>query len=300
MPLPRRLWRLRGSGGELARIVVITHEHDELLSRRGLLRRWTSSYMLYDILGELQRRKHEVIVARGLSSRPTGDAALLHVDATVTPDDYVDYGRSFPLCLNLAAADISKRKVSGAVLGVNDDWSGPVIVKSNRNSGGAPERRMNLRARRAGQAEPFPEIPEMDEYRIYETPDELPNGVRGDPNLSVERFVAEREPDGFALRFWVFCGEAERCTRYVSPDRLVKAARFIRKEAVPVPDELRQRRRELGFDYGKFDFVVHQGKAILLDANKTPGRPRNLTNLLAEGADNLADGFEGMLLQHSL
>jgi hypothetical protein len=291
---------LRGNGGELARIVVITHEYDELLRRHGLLRRWTSSYLLYDILGELQRRKHEIIVARGLSSRPTGHAALLHVDATVTPDDYVDYGRSFPLCLNLAATDISKRKVSGAVLGAKDSWDGPVIVKSNRNSAGAPERRMNLRARRAGQAEPFPGIPEMDEYRIYDTPDELPNGVWADPDLSVERFVAEREPDGFALRFWVFCGKAERCTRYVSPDRLVKAARFIRKEAVPVPDELRQRRRELGFDYGKFDFVVHQGKAILLDANKTPGRPRNLTNLLAEGADNLADGFEGMLLQHSL
>jgi hypothetical protein len=72
----------------------------------------------------------------------------------------------------------------------------------------------------------------------------------------------------FTLRFWVFCGAAERCTRYVSPDRLVKATRSIRKEAVPVPDELRQRRHELGFNYGKFDFVLHQGKAILLDANK--------------------------------
>jgi hypothetical protein len=67
-----------------------------------------------------------------------------------------------------------------------------------------------------------------------------------------------------------------------------------------VPDELRQRRHELGFNYGKFDFVLHQGKANLLDANKTPGRPRNLMNLLAEGADNQADGFEGMPLQHSL
>lgn len=284
----------------MARIVVITHEYDQLLKRRGLLRRPTSSYMLYDILGELQRRKHEVVVARGLSLRPTGHAALLHVDATVTPDDYVDYGRSFPLCLNLGATDISKCRVSGAVLGVDDDWNGPVIVKSNRNSGGAPERRINWRARRAGHAEPFPEMPEMDEYRIYDSPEELPDGVTADPNLSVERFVAEREPDGFALRFWVFCGEAERCTRYVSTDKLVKAAKFVRKETVPVPDELRHRRRELGFDYGKFDFVVHQGKAILLDANKTPGRPQNLTNLLAEGAANLADGFEGMLLQHGL
>jgi hypothetical protein len=284
----------------LARIVVITHEYDELLKRRGMLRRWTSSYMLYDILGELQRRKHEVIVARGLSERPTGHAALLHVDATVTPDDYVDYGRSFPVCLNISATDISKRKVSGAVLNANDGWNGPVIVKSNRNSAGDPERRINRRARLAGQAEPFPEIPEIGEYRIYDSPGELPDGVTTDPNLSVERFVAEREPDGFALRFWVFCGAAERCTRYVSPDRIVKGTTIIRKESVPVPDELRQRRRELGFDYGKFDFVIQEGKAILLDANKTPGRPRNLMNLLAKGSANLADGFESMLLKHAL
>jgi hypothetical protein len=68
----------------------------------------------------------------------------------------------------------------------------------------------------------LPEVPEMDEYRIYDTPQELPDGLMCDPNLSVERFVAEKEPDGVALRFWAFCGEAERCTRYVSPDRLVK------------------------------------------------------------------------------
>ena len=284
----------------MARIVVITHEYDELLRRSGLLRRWTSSYLLYDILTELQRRKHEVVVASGLSSRPTGDAALLHVDATVTPDDYVDYGRSFPLCLNLAATDISKRKVSDAVLGAQDDWDGPVIVKSNRNSGGDPERRMNRRARQRGHAEPFPEMPDFGEYRIYDSRDELPDHVAADPDLSLEKFVAERGSDGYALRFWVFCGEAERCTRYVSSDRLVKASGFMNKEAVPVPDDLRRRRRELGFDYGKFDFVVHQGKTMLLDANKTPGRPRNLTNQLAEGAANLADGFEGMLSQHGL
>ena len=31
------------------------------------------------------------------------------------------------------------------------------------------------------------------------------------------------------------------------------------------------RRRDLGFDYGKFDYVIHEGRAILLDANSTPG-----------------------------
>ena len=30
-------------------------------------------------------------------------------------------------------------------------------------------------------------------------------------------------------------------------------------------------RQELGFDYGKFDYVVHDGRPVLLDANKTTG-----------------------------
>lgn len=36
------------------------------------------------------------------------------------------------------------------------------------------------------------------------------------------------------------------------------------------PEALKALRRELGFDYGKFDYVEHGGRPILLDANRTP------------------------------
>ncbi|RUW22213.1 hypothetical protein EOA34_22030, partial [Mesorhizobium sp. M4B.F.Ca.ET.013.02.1.1] len=101
----------------------------------------------------------------------------------------------------------------------------------------------------------------------------------------------------FGARFWLFCGERERCPRHVSPQSLVKGDDTIRREPVPVPDELRALRRELGFDYGKFDFVMHEGRAVLLDANKTPGRARRLSNFVAAGNSNLADGFEGLIRQ---
>ena len=29
--------------------------------------------------------------------------------------------------------------------------------------------------------------------------------------------------------------------------------------------------KRMKFDYGKFDYVMHEGKPVLLDANKTPG-----------------------------
>jgi hypothetical protein len=279
----------------MARIVVITHRHDRFLRRRGLLFRRSSDYMLYDVLTELERRGHEVEVTAGPPSRPAGNAAILHVDATRVPTEYIDCGRAFRLCLNGEVADISKRRVSGAVLADIGDWDGPVIIKSNLNSGGRPEFRANFRARRAWRPEPYPDLPAPFEYTVYESPDQLPDGVLDNPALSVERYVAEPEPDGYAVRFWVFCGKAERCTRYVSPARMLKGANTIRQEPAPVPDELRERRRELGFDYGKFDFVVHRGEVILLDANKTPWRPHNMRAALARGTAHLADGFEGML-----
>jgi hypothetical protein len=42
-------------------------------------------------------------------------------------------------------------------------------------------------------------------------------------------------------------------------------------ETLDVPLELLEIRDRLGFDYGKIDYVVHQGKVHIIDANKTPG-----------------------------
>ncbi|TPM39517.1 hypothetical protein [Mesorhizobium sp. B2-3-4] len=279
----------------MARVVVITHEHDRFLGKRDLLLRRGSPYLLFDVLQDLKRRGHSVRIQQGLSTTFSADIAVLHVDATTTPADYLAYARGFPVCLNVGAADISKRRISGAVLGKDDPWQGPVIVKSNLNNQGIPETLLNRRSRRAGKPPPFPHLPILPPYEVHATLGDVPDDVFDSDDLVVEKFIPEREPDGFAVRFWVFCGESERCTRYISPNGLVKASETIRREPVPVPDELRERRRELGFDYGKFDFVMHEGRAILLDANKTPGRPQNLVKMFAAGASVLADGFDGLI-----
>ena len=279
----------------MARIVVITHQHDRFLSRRDMLLRRGSPYMLFDILAELKRRGHSVRIQQGLSRPSSADIAVLHVDATVTPADYVDYASSFRFCLNLGGADISKRRISGALIDKGDNWQGPVIVKSNLNNQGIPETFLNRRSQRAGKPQPFPDMPAQEPYAIHESIGDVPQTIFDRADRVVEKFIPEREPDGFAARFWVFCGDRERCTRYVSPKPLIKASETIRREPVPVPDELRSVRRALGFDYGKFDFVMHDGKAVLLDANKTPGRPNNLRKMFVAGASDLADGFEGLI-----
>lgn len=281
----------------MSRIVVITHEHDRFLGKRNLLLRRGSPYLLFDVLQDLKRRGHSVRIQQGPSKTQDADIAVLHVDATLTPADHVAYAKRFPFCLNVGASDISKRRISGALITERNAWQGPVIVKSDLNNLGIPETLLNRRSKRAGKPPPFPHLPTLQPYQVYGSLGEVPEGIFESDDLVVEKFIPEREPDGFAARFWVFCGERERCTRYVSPNGLVKASETIRREPVPVPDEMRDRRRELGFDYGKFDFVMHEGRAILLDANKTPGRPQNLVKMFAAGAADLADGFEALIRQ---
>ena len=277
----------------MAHIVVITHEHDKLLEHK-LFRRTESSYMVYAILEDMRLRGHSWTVAKGPLTKLRGDAAILHVDATLVDPTYVDYGRSFPFCLNVGVSDISKSRISQARVAPDDGWEGPVIVKGVLNCGGLPEGRLNHRAGRAGRPLPFPGARVMKEYQVFDRAAEVPRDVFNDPGLLVERFLPEIEPDGFALRYWLFCGDYDFCGRFVSRDRIVKGAGVFRSEPCAIPDDLRERRKELGFDYGKFDFAVHDGKTYLMDANKTPGRVPQDAGEVAS-MPRMADALERML-----
>jgi hypothetical protein len=77
---------------------------------------------------------------------------------------------------------------------------------------------------------------------------------------------------------------------------VVKAADAIDRTLVEVPDEIRAWRRKLGFDYGKLDFVIHEDKPVLIDANRTPTLPRgNVAAAIREGLEELAQGITAFL-----
>lgn len=254
------------------RILVITHAQDQLFYP-GPSGGMTSDYMLGPILDELHETGHEINVSRGLPGKtPPADLAILHVDLTVVPPEYAAFAAAFPRCLNLRALDVSKRSVSDALYD-GDDWTGPVIVKSNYNFKGLPELRRNRMDEAVGRAPSYPALKETYDYRIFDSPGLLPPELAADPSLVVEKFMPEREGEAYATRFWVFAGEEERCVRFCSSDPIVKASNSGDMEFCEVPDALREKRAALGFDYGKFDFVMHEGAPILLDANKTPGAP---------------------------
>ena len=279
----------------MARLIVVTHQYDRFATRSLKWPVLRSHYLLFGILREFERLGHSWRVAVG--PKPiAGDVALLHTDCTIVDPAYLALRSQYPRTINFGADDISKHKVSKIRLLRDDEWAGPVIVKANLNAQGSMEARHNVRASIAGRAAPHAATKPPEPYRVLDRLADVDARVWTDPNLIVERFLPEPDADGgYALRSWIFMGSHERCNRYVSPDRIVKAAQFRSHAPVEVPIELRAERERLGFDYGKFDFVVHDGKPILLDANRTPSTALTIMALIKAGARNLADGLDKLV-----
>ncbi len=251
----------------------------------------------------------EVVLQQGLRDPSAVDLAILHVDLTRVPPDYLALAARYPRTLNGAVADIAKRRISGHLLSEDDGSDGPVIVKSDLNSGGASERRLRAAARggpggslarAAGRlAAAWRRGPASGRYRVYRRPSLVPRAVWRNPALVVERLFVERHDDLYALNQWFFLGDAEVVSTLLAPVPLVKMASVTARLPLhrAVPQELRQLRRELGFDYGKFDYILEDGRARLIDANRTPHLACDspLTPRMREVCRTLAGGLEAFL-----
>jgi hypothetical protein len=251
-------------------IAIITHEHDEFANTnyflRGISEAWRESGM-------------KVTVLRGLEKRVNADLGILHVDLTVVPPEYLEFMRQYPLAINGGVADISKRRISRSLVSRGDGYDGPVIVKTDLNYGG--RREVDL-ARKSGslrkyilavrQRLPWSWGAQMGiwDYRIFKSAAEVPLAVWFNSSLIVERFLSERRDGFYCMRLWTFLGDAEKNTLIYAKQPIIKLKVAVRTEAVDVPDELRRMRLELGFEYGKFDYAIVDGRVVLYDANKTP------------------------------
>jgi hypothetical protein len=243
----------------MAHIIVIRHAGEEVDFRH---------YALH-LLAEIWREAgHRVTVVPGVDDLPDGDLAFLHVDLSVVPEAYVEAARRYPRVVNGRATDIRKRCVSSNLLTRDSDWPGPVMVKSDLNFGGVPEWRI------AHPGEPSLDAP--DDLLVYSMIRDLktvPEEMWNDPRLIVERYLPEHDSQGFYVRTWMFLGDRGRCRRSRGTSPVVKSGTIVAGEPdeIPVPDFIRAERERLGFDYGKFDFAVHDGTPVLFDANKTFG-----------------------------
>ncbi len=275
-------------------IVVITHQYDVPMYTSKTEDGLASPYMLGPIIVELVRRGHRVTLARGVPKQAiAADIALLHVDLTYVPSEYLEFAASFPICLNGQVANIAKRTVADGLVRQDTDWSGAVIVKTDLNCRGAPELRANKLAELADLPLPFPNAIGLSDYPTFDSAAAVPSPAWLNDGLVVQQFLPERLVDGFGIRFWTFLGHVERCDLCVSSTALVKAATTIRLEPSPVPDQLRALRKRLGLDYGKIDFVIHDGHPVVMDVNKTVGMPPSKKG--SDWPSRYADGVEEYL-----
>lgn len=257
-----------------------------------------SRYIMGDLLEILAARGHRITETGRPDRVPAGDLLILHVDSSVVPPEYLAVASRFPAAINAKVGDITKRSFSTLLVGPDSDWGGKVIVKSNLNYLGKPERHQNQNAARRLMRPPHPGLRVFGDYDVCRSIADVPATVWGDPGAVVEKFVGEETEQGYVARTYLFCGTSERCSRNVSPSPIVKGNGIIHSEPTEVPDAIRAIRHRMGFDYGKFDFVMADGQAVLFDANKTIGSLSG-TGVLAERIralnGSLADGVESFL-----
>ncbi len=223
-------------------------------------------------------QRQGIAVENSASLPADADLGILHIDRTrLEPAHVPDNPAGIPL-LNGRVLDISKRRFSTLSLGPESDWAGAVIVKTDLNAFGIPEgarsgggRWLRFRRRLAERSWRLARMLPHAQYPVLRNLGEVPRWVWSDRGLIVEKFMPERSGEEYCLRGWVFFGSRGYVFRLFSPDPLVKVGSMSRYEFLGAPPpELEAIRRRHGFDFGKFDYVEHDGRPVLLDANKTP------------------------------
>jgi len=272
----------------VATIVVLEHQLQE---RLGI------AYMAYEFARRWTERGHRVIYHRGVDAPPPGDVAILHVDLTEVPESYRALEKHYPHVINSRTWDIRKSRYSMAKVKRTDPWPGKVIIKTEANHGGHVDDRLRRMALEEGIATDVPERTLMDAYFLCDSIRHVPAGIWDAPGVIVEKFIPESDERGNYVRIWTFFGSQYRSTRYCSTDALIRISNFVSREPVEVPEAMRAWREKLGFEYGKFDYVLHEGEYILLDANRTPGAPASFAEHpeIVASFDKIATGIDDFL-----
>jgi hypothetical protein len=214
----------------------------------------------------------------GVDGAVAADVVIVHVDLSVVPDAYLDFAARYPASLNRGLVDIRKSTYSGLQLTRSSDYGGRVIVKTIRNHGGRPERRLSKlaplrqgparwRRRRTTQWNRS-----RSPYRIYDHLAGVPRHFFADPRYIVERLMTE-ECDGlFWTRYLNVLGPRVNAYRISGPTPIVTGVQDV--QSIEVDPSVLEYARRIGLEYGKIDYVVHEGETFILDVNKTTGAGR--------------------------
>jgi hypothetical protein len=211
----------------------------------------------------------------GVETYVPADVVIVHVDVSVVPDHYLRFANRYPIALNGRLRDIRKTTFSELQLTRSSEYAGKVIVKTNRNHGGRPERRLSAFAPiRQGPArwqrrKTTQWSRSRSLYRIYDHLPEVPTRYFVDPRFIVEKLLSEEKDGLFWTRYLSVLGTRVFSVRISSDQPIVTGHENI--EAIETDPRLVAFARKIGLDYGKIDYVVHDGETYVLDVNKTTG-----------------------------
>lgn len=250
-----------------------------------------------------------VTVVDGPGQRHGARLGVLHVDLTRVPPAYAGLETVYRTLLNGSVLDIGKRRLdNGLAVRLEDPEPGPVIVKTDLNVGGLPERMVERRGtlwpRRLAATvldhlrpgRPTGRRWWRHAYPVYPSMAAVPRWVWSRPDLVVQRFVPERVSDRYLLRIWYFFGAVDyHLVRYASDPTFSARSLTGADELGDVPPELRRLRLAWGFDFGKFDYVLCEGRPVVLDANKTPSFGLDATPFHRPALPRLARGIQAWL-----
>jgi len=272
------------------RIALLVHEREARFD--------PARYLLHHLAEFWREDGHDVFYLHGPDRFVPADLVFVHVDLSVVPDRYLELATRYPVAVNGRIRDVRKATTSRILVRPGDGWAGPVIVKSNLNYGGAPERvlepdwverwapRLRGLRRRAAATLGMDEISGWEDYRIFEHLEDVPRRWFGRREVVVERFVPELENGLYHYWMYQFLGSRARCSRVGSPEPVFKSDERTTIETGDAHPEALAWRQELEIDYGKIDYVVHEGTPLLLDVNKTTGASTtDLETLAAERRD---------------
>lgn len=261
------------------RIAVLFHEREE--SER-------TTYIVDHLARFWREDGHEVVYLFGTRRHVPADLVFVHVNLSVVHPEYLAFAARYPLAVNGSVRDIRKSTISTNLVRPGDGWQGPVVVKSDLNFGGLPELELEgswLARRvphwhalrdRAAQAAGRPVFRSWMDYRIFDSVADVPASLFRRRDVVVERFLPHFENDLYHVHVYQFLGDRATCTRLASRQPLFKAHMTVSAEPVEPHPEVTAWREHLQIDYGKLDYVIHDGKPMLIDVNKTTGASRHM------------------------
>src|SRR4029450_389291 len=114
------------------RIAILFHETDRHRPAQGYIVHLLSEYW--------REWGHDVRFIYGVRQFEAADLLFVHVDLSVVPEEYLEFASRYAVTINGGVDDICKSRISANIVAANNGLRGPVIVKSDLNYAGVPER----------------------------------------------------------------------------------------------------------------------------------------------------------------